>query len=59
MLLGAALAVLLTAYADGRHFSRATPDEWVAHVGLNAIGVSVILHVAVGQRWPIAMGGKP
>ena len=59
VLLGAALAVLLTAYADGRHFSRATPDEWVAHVGLNAIGVSVILHVAIGRRWPFAIGGKP
>jgi hypothetical protein len=59
VLLATALAVLLTAYADGRHFSRATPDEWVAHVCLNAIGVSVILHVAIGRRWPIAMEGKP
>ena len=31
-------------------------DEWVAHVGLNAIGVSIILHVAIGRRWPFAQG---
>jgi hypothetical protein len=59
VLLATTFAVLLTAYADGRHFSRATPDEWVAHVGLNAIGVSVILHVAIGRRWPFARGGTP
>jgi hypothetical protein len=59
VLLGAALAVLLTLYADGRNFSRASPDEWVAHVGLNAIGVSVILHVAIGRRWPFAGAGMP
>ena len=53
-LLAAALAVLLTVYADGRHFTRASPDEWVSHVALDAIGVSVILHVAVGRRWPFA-----
>jgi hypothetical protein len=27
-------------------------DDWVIHVGLNAIGVSILLHVAVGRRWP-------
>jgi hypothetical protein len=59
VLLGTVLAVLLTVYADGRHFRRASPDEWVAHVGLNAIGVSVILHVAVGRRWPFAGAGVP
>jgi hypothetical protein len=59
VLLGAALAVLLTVYADGRHFRRASPDEWVAHVGLNAIAVSVILHVAIGRRWPFARAGMP
>jgi hypothetical protein len=59
VLLAVALAALLTAYADGRHFTRATPDDWVAHVGLNAIGVSVILHVAIGRRWPFATGAQP
>jgi hypothetical protein len=54
----AALAGALASafYALARHFSwtRATPDEWVAHVTLNAIAFSVILHVAIGRRWPFA-----
>jgi hypothetical protein len=28
------------------------PQEWVGHVALNALAVSVILHVAIGRRWP-------
>ena len=28
------------------------PEDWVAHAGLNAIGAGVILHVAIGKRWP-------
>jgi hypothetical protein len=59
VLLATALALLLTAYADGRHFTRASPDEWVSHVALDAIGVSVILHVAIGRRWPFAGAGMP
>jgi hypothetical protein len=27
------------------HFTRASPDDWVAHAGLNAIAVAIILHV--------------
>ena len=59
VLLAVALAVLLTVYADGRHFTRASPDEWVSHTALSAIGVSVILHVAIGRRWPFAGAGMP
>jgi hypothetical protein len=59
VLLAAALAVLLTVHADGRHFSGASPDEWVLHVGLDAIGVSVILRVAIGRRWRFAGAGRP
>jgi hypothetical protein len=52
------LAILLTVALDAAardvRFTRASPDAWVTHVGLNAIGVSTILHVAVGRRWPFA-----
>jgi hypothetical protein len=45
--LTAALVVLLRGVPG-------TTDEWVIHASLNAIGVSVILHVAIGRRWPFA-----
>jgi hypothetical protein len=48
----AALYVVLTAYADGLDWTRAEPEDWVAHAGLDAIGAGVILHVAIGKRWP-------
>jgi len=31
-------------------------DAWVTHAALNALGVSIILHVAIGRRWPFAPG---
>jgi hypothetical protein len=54
LVLAAVLAVGLRAIAGGIHFTRASADEWVEHVGLNAIGVSIILHMAIGRRWPFA-----
>jgi hypothetical protein len=48
----AALYVALTAYADSLDWTRAEAEDWVAHAGLNAIGAGVILHVAIGKRWP-------
>jgi hypothetical protein len=51
-LLALALYLLLTAYANGLEWTRTEPEDWVAYVGLNAIGLGVILHVAVGRRWP-------
>jgi hypothetical protein len=54
VLLGAGLYGALTALAHQAHWSSATPDEWVAYAGLNAIGLGVILHVAIGRRWPFA-----
>jgi hypothetical protein len=50
--LSAALYAALTAYADGVAWTRAEAADWVAHAGLNAIGAGVILHVAIGKRWP-------
>jgi hypothetical protein len=33
------------------------PEEWIAYAGLNAIGAAVLLHVAIGPRWPFAAAG--
>jgi hypothetical protein len=58
MLLLAAVAALLYgglhALADTAAWTRAEPAEWTAYAGLNAIGAAVILHVAIGRRWPFA-----
>jgi hypothetical protein len=48
------LATALRGLTGAMHFERATADEWVAHTSLAAIGVSTILHVAIGRRWPFA-----
>jgi hypothetical protein len=50
----AALYAALTAIAESARWTIANPDEWVAFACLNAIGLGVILHVAVGRRWPFA-----
>lgn len=54
IVLTAVLAVALFAMADTLQFSRAGIDEWVGHASLNALATSIILHVAVGRRWPFA-----
>ena len=48
----AVLALALRGYAGTVAWTRGSPDEWVTHASLNAIGVGVILHVAIGRRWP-------
>jgi hypothetical protein len=53
-LVGAGLYAALTAIAHQAHWTTATSEEWVAYAGLNAIGLGVILHVAIGRRWPFA-----
>jgi hypothetical protein len=50
----ALLTVLLGVIADRLPLTRVTTDEWVTHASLNAVGLSVILHVAIGRRWPFA-----
>ncbi|MFI6083381.1 hypothetical protein ACIBBB_20770 [Streptomyces sp. NPDC051217] len=52
LILAAALYAALTAYADTLDWTKPTSQEWVGHTALNAIGLSIILHVAVGRRWP-------
>ncbi len=51
----ALLYIGLRAYAEAVGWTSAEPEEWVAYAGLNAIGAGVILHVAIGHRWPFAI----
>jgi hypothetical protein len=54
VLCAVALHVLLIRFADSLQWTNGSAEEWVSHVGLNAIGVSIILHVAIGRRWPFS-----
>jgi hypothetical protein len=60
VLLGAALGTAalldaaLRAYAGTVRWTRGAADDWVTHATLSAIGVGIILHVAIGRRWPFA-----
>jgi hypothetical protein len=54
--LTALLYLLLKALADDVDWSKGEPEDWIAYVGLNGIGIGVILHVAIGRRWPF---GRP
>jgi hypothetical protein len=56
-LLSALLYAGLGALARGAEWNRAEPEEWTAYAALNAIGVAVILHVAIGRRWPFTPDG--
>lgn len=46
----------LTTYADRVIWTRASAAAWSAHVYLNALSVSINLHVAIGRRWPFGGG---
>jgi hypothetical protein len=58
IVLTAALAVglnrALAGYADSVHWVRATADDWVTVSSLAFAGIGIILHVAIGQRWPLS-----
>jgi len=53
-LVALALNRALAAYADGVHWTKATPDDWVTVASLAFIGAGIILHVGIGLRWPFA-----
>jgi hypothetical protein len=57
--LAAALGLGLAAIASGIDFGRSSSEDWVEHVTLNAVGLSTILHVAVGRRWPFGALADP
>jgi hypothetical protein len=50
--LTALLAAALGAAADAVPLTRISADDWVEHASLNALSTAIILHVAVGRRWP-------
>jgi hypothetical protein len=49
----------LKALAPHLDLTAVTTPEWVTHATLNAIAVSVILHVAIGRRWPFGDNARP
>jgi hypothetical protein len=49
----------LQAIADAGTWKTAKPDEWTAYAALNAIGAGIILHVAIGRRWPFPPPASP
>ena len=54
-LVALALNRALAVYADGVHWTRATPDDWITTAALSFIGAGIILHVGIGLRWPFAL----
>ena len=47
----------MAAYADGVRWIRATPNDWITTAALSFAGAGIILHVAIGLRWPFAAPG--
>ena len=58
-LMAFALHRALASYADGVHWIRATPDEWITTAALSYAAVGIILHVGIGLRWPFAASRPP
>jgi hypothetical protein len=52
VLLTAVLAVALSAAAHFLPLAGLTADDWVEHAALNAVSTAILLHVAIGRRWP-------
>lgn len=56
--LSAALMAVLSALAGVLRLTHVGADDWVEHAALNALATSIILHVAVGRRWPFLPAGR-
>ena len=52
LVFAALLYVVLRACAGAMDLTKAGTEDWVAHASLNALSSSIILHVAIGRRWP-------
>lgn len=48
----------LGAVAGALRLTQVSADDWVEHASLNALATSVILHVAIGRRWPFLPAGR-
>jgi hypothetical protein len=57
--LTAVLAVGLEAVARLMDFTVIGSDDWVEQASLNALATSIILHVAIGRRWPFLPASGP
>jgi hypothetical protein len=57
--LTAVLVLVLDAIARTLHFTEVRAGEWVEHAALDALATSVILHVAIGRRWPFVRPDVP
>jgi hypothetical protein len=57
-LVALALNRALAAYADGVHWTKATPNDWITTAALSFLGAGIILHVGIGLRWPFAQKTK-
>jgi hypothetical protein len=55
---GALLYIALSAFAESRNLVRVTRSQWVAYA-TTALSISVILHTAVGRRWPFGDESDP
>jgi hypothetical protein len=44
----------MAAYANSVSWIRGAPNDWITSATLSFAGVGIILHVAVGLRWPFA-----
>ena len=47
-----ALNGALAAYADGVHWIRVSPDDWITTAAPSFAGAGIILHTGIGLRWP-------
>jgi hypothetical protein len=52
LVLAAVLGLVLGALAHTMRFTEISADDWVEHAALNALATAIILHVAIGRRWP-------
>jgi hypothetical protein len=52
-LVASALYTGLAAIAKNVSWAKASPDEWVTTAALTFLGAGIILHVAIGRRWPL------
>jgi hypothetical protein len=59
LIVATVLYTLLTVYANSLGLTEPTSQEWVGHTALNAFALSIILHVAVGRRWPFGDNTSP
>ena len=56
-LVASALYLGLSAFARSVSWVKASPDDWVTTAALTFLGAGIILHVAIGRRWPLNRAG--